>query len=163
MPVKTTWTVEHVCGHEQDHDLADRRPSDRASFARWLASKKCSACWRAARDKTNGKEREAWVAERRATEAAEIEAWERHGGWPALDGSEKQVEWARRVRRDLLTACHDWWLDEGPSEDDFASQVEKPARGILSAHWWIDQRDAAPEDLAELVADGAAGEGENPY
>jgi hypothetical protein len=46
--------------------------------------------------------------------------------------------------------------------------VEDPARRINSASWWIDQRDAAPEDVPELVADGAlepaAGSGsENPY
>jgi hypothetical protein len=35
---------------------------------------------------------------------------------PKLTGSDKQVEWARRVRRDLLVAGHDWWLDAGRDE-----------------------------------------------
>lgn len=31
MPVKTTWDVEHACGHRQDHDLSTKRASERAS------------------------------------------------------------------------------------------------------------------------------------
>ena len=164
MAVKTTWTVTHSCGHSQDHDLSDKRPSERAGFARWLAGKEGSACWRASRDKENNKDREVWLAERRAAEAAEIETWERQTSMPVLDGSEKQVQWARRVRRDLLTAAHDAWLDSGKNDDDFAEQVEAPARLILRAHWWIDQRDALPEDVPELVSDAAGTEGsENPW
>jgi hypothetical protein len=163
MPVQTTWTVAHSCGHGQDHDLSSRSPSDRAGFARWLAKKECSSCWRAGRDKADSKEREAWLAERRATEATEIEAWEKRAGMPVLDGSDKQVEWARRVRRYLLTAGHDWWLDAGRDEDDFASRIEAPARSITGAGWWIDQRESTPEDLAALVADGAETAGENPF
>jgi len=37
----------------------------------------------------------------------------------------------------------------------------------MSASWWIDQREADPSDLAELLADaavdGAAHVNENPY
>jgi hypothetical protein len=159
VPVQTTWTVTHSCGHDQDHDLSSRRPSERAGFARWLGKKECSSCWRAGRNKANSKEREAWLAERRAAEAEEIATWEQRTGMPKLDGSAKQVEWARRVRRDLLAAGHEWWLDAGRDEDEFA-RIEALARRITGAGWWIDQRESAPEDLAELVNDGA---GENPF
>lgn len=164
MAVKTTWTVTHVCGHSQDHDLSDKRPSERAGFARWLSGKECSACWRASKDKEKGQDREAWLAERRAAEAREIEAWEQRTGMPALDGSEKQVQWARRVRRDLLTAAHDAWLDGGRTEEEFVKQVETPAKTLLRAHWWIDQREADAADVPELVDDAAESEGsENPW
>lgn len=164
MAIKTTWTVAHACGHGQDHDLSSRRPSERAGFARWLGKKDCSSCWRAERDGANGQDREAWLAERRAAEAEEIETWEPRAGMPALEGSDKQCEWARRVRHDLLVAGHDWWLDNGHDDASFAAQVERPARSMLRAAWWVDQRDSAPEDLAELVADGAQSDGtENEF
>ncbi|MFE6365737.1 hypothetical protein ACFVP3_37855 [Streptomyces sp. NPDC057806] len=50
MAVRTHWTVEHACSHRVDHDLSNRPADKRASFARWLASKDCTDCWKAARD-----------------------------------------------------------------------------------------------------------------
>ena len=168
MPVKSIWTVDHSCGHEQDHDLSDKRPSERAGFVRWLEQKECSDCWRRERDKENATEREAWIAEQRAKKMTEVEAWERACAMPALDGSEKATDWGRRVRHNLMAASHGHAQQIGISDQDFAQCVEDPARRINSASWWIDQRDAAPEDVPELVADGAlepaAGSGsENPY
>src|SRR5262249_5128827 len=105
MAVKTTWTVRHSCGHEQHHDLSDKRPSERAGYARWLVQKECSDCWRASKDKVRAKEKEGWLAKRRGEEAAHIEAWERATDMPALDGSERSVAWAGRVRHALMVAA----------------------------------------------------------
>ena len=166
MTVKTVWPVEHGCGHEQDHDLSEKRPSERAGYARWLKRKDCSDCWRADRDQANTKEREARLAEQRATEATEVEAWERACAMPPLEGADKAVGWGGRARHELLVAAHDHALGIGISDDDFTEQVEAPARRITSASWWIDQRDAAAEDVAELVQDAAAVSSagpENPY
>ena len=168
MAVKTTWPVEHSCGHDEDHDLSERRPSERASYARWLAGRECSECWTAKRDRQNAKDRDRWVAERRAEESAAADAWEKAADMPALDGrSDKAVEWGRRVRHQLMVASHEHATGIGVADDDFAEQVETPARRIRWASWWIDQRDAEGEDLAELVQDGAAsyapGGTENPY
>ena len=87
---------------------------------------------------------------------------------PALDGrSDKAVEWGRRVRHQLMVAAHEHATGIGVADDDFAEQVETPARRIRWASWWIDQREAEGEDVAELVQDGAAsyapGGTENPY
>jgi len=38
MPVKTTWDVEHACGHCAEHDLSAKRASQRDGYARWLAA-----------------------------------------------------------------------------------------------------------------------------
>jgi hypothetical protein len=167
--VKTTWPVEHSCGHDEDHDLSERRPSERAGYARWLAGRECSQCWSAKRDRQNAKDRDKFVAERRAEESAAAEAWEQAAGMPALDGrSEKAAEWGRRVRHQLMVAAHEHAAGIGVSDDDFAEQVETPARKITAASWWIDQREAAGEDVAELVQDGATDlaaetRHENPY
>jgi hypothetical protein len=88
---------------------------------------------------------------------------------PALDGSDKAVEWGLRVRYQLLAATHDT-LDA--AKDHFAVRVENPARRLDSASWWSfpsssSQRDTEPVDLEELVSDAAsndpASSSGNPY
>jgi hypothetical protein len=97
--------VEHSCGHDKDHDLSQRRPSERAGYARWLAGRECSDCWTAKRDRQNAEDRDRWLAERRAEESAAADAWEKAADMPALDGrSDKAVEWGRRVRHQLMVA-----------------------------------------------------------
>ena len=122
--VKTTWPVEHSCGHDEDHDLSERRPSERAGYARWLAGRECSDCWTAKRDRQNAKDCDRWVAERRAEESAAADAWEKAADMPALDGrSDKAVEWGRRVRHQLMVAAHEHATGIGVADDDFADQA----------------------------------------
>ena len=68
------------------------------------------------------------------------------------------------MRRELVTSAYDAL---GLPDEDFATRVETPARTITSASWWIDQRDADPDELEELVSDAAsnaaAGSVESPY
>jgi hypothetical protein len=161
MAIKTVWPVNHSCGHEQDHDLSDKRPSERASFARWLEDKDCSDCWRVAQDR-------AWRAKRRAEEAAVIVSWEARAGMPALEGSDKAVGWGSRVRHQLVTEGHHYHVfDSDMSEFEFEDRFEAPARTVTSASWWIDQRDTDPADMEELLADVSADAkattAENPY
>ncbi len=157
MAVKTTWDVAHECGHSQTHDLSTKPVSERAGLARWLATKPCTECYFAAKDKEDGREprldRDAWLAQKRAAEAAETEVFERKTGLGPLDGSEKAVNWARRVRHQLITAA---WEELGGSEDEFDEEVVVYARQITGAGWWIDQKDSAPADLPELVSDAVA-------
>ena len=165
--VKSIWTVDHSCGHRQDHDLSEKRISERAGFARWLEQRECSDCWQAKRDHQNANDRDAWIAEQRAKESSEVDTWERASGMPVLEGSEKAKDWGRRVRYTLMTSAHAYAQQIGVSDEDFAEEVEEPAAHITSASWWIDQRDSAAEDVPELVQDGfepASHSGlENPY
>ena len=75
---------------------------------------------------------------------------------PALDGSDKAVAWGSQIRHQLMIAAHEHAQSIGVTDDDFGEQVEAPCRKITSASWWIDQRDAADEDVAELVGDAAS-------
>ena len=150
MAIKTVWPVKHSCGHQTDHDLSDKRPSERASFARWLEDKDCSDCWRAAQDR-------AWRPGRQAEEAPIVVSWEAQAGMPALEGSDKAVGWGSRVRHRLMTASHHHHvLDSEMSDDEFEDRFEAPARTVTSASWWIDQRTTDPADMEELLADVSA-------
>ncbi len=164
MPVKTTWNVEHACGHRAEHDLSAKRASERAGYARWLGTKDCTECWRASRDAQAGRERAGVLAGRRAQEQSVTEAWEARADMPVLDGSDKAVEWGRRQRYQLLAAAYETL---GLPDEEFAVRIETPARHVTSASWWIDQRNAEPTDVEELVNDAASHDvaraNENPY
>ena len=164
MAVKTTWNVAHACGHCAEHDLSAKRASERAGYARWLGTKDCTECWRASRDTQAARDSDEWLAERRAHELSVTETWEARAGMPALCGSDKAVEWGRRVRYQLLATAYEVL---GLSDEQFASRIETPARHVTSASWWIDQRDAEPADVEELVSDAASTDvaraSENPY
>jgi hypothetical protein len=69
-----------------------------------------------------------------------------------LDGSDRSMDWGRRVRRTLLVAAYDTL---GLDDAEFAARIEAPARLIKPASWWIDQRDSEPTDLEELLNDAA--------
>jgi hypothetical protein len=154
MAIKTVWSVEHHCGHREVHELSGRRPAERAGYARWLSGKDCSNCWRGTRDNDNGLDNETWLAERRAEEAVAVHAWERRTAMGELDGSDKSIPWAARVRYQLLSSAHDHYVRSGGmSTDAFTDRFEVPARTVTSASWWIDQRDTDPADLEELLAD----------
>jgi hypothetical protein len=75
---------------------------------------------------------------------------------PELVGTEKAVAWAARVRYTLMGEAYDWRVDREWSDEEFALRLESPARQRVSASWWIDQRDSAPEDLEELLTDGVS-------
>jgi hypothetical protein len=154
MSIKTVWPVEHACGHDEEHDLAGKRPSERAGHARWLNGKECSICWRGAQGSDHSKDNETWLADRRAEEAVEVRTWERRAAMGEIDGSDKSVPWGARVRYQLLSATHEYLVSEGGiSDDDFADRFEVPARSVSSASWWIDQRETEAADMEELLAD----------
>ena len=171
MAIRTTWTVTHACGHDQDHDLSNKRPSARASYAKWLATKQCSTCWRTERDQRADKEKEAWRTERdqradkekeawltkrRAEEHEAIETWERRFSMPAMDGSDKAVSWARQVRYELISAGAAQAEARGEDAEEYLGALEGALGTVTSASWWIDQRDTEADDIAELVVDAAA-------
>lgn len=160
---KTTPEAHHPCGHRARrtaafHDLSARRPSEQAGYPRRLTAKSCPECWRAGRDAAAAREPVTWLAGLSAEEPAETEAQESRAAIPALDGSDKAVEWGRPARYQLLVAAHGTL---GVADGDFAVRVENPARRIDSASWWgcrsrSSQRDTEPGDLQEQGSDAAS-------
>ncbi|MET8577335.1 hypothetical protein [Streptomyces sp. NPDC005012] len=164
MAIRTKWTVEHACGHETEHDLSDRPADRRAGYARWLADRDCTDCWKAARD-ADRPSREEWLAAKRAEEQQAAADWAQQFGMPPLEGPERAIPWGERCRHQLMTAAYTALVTEGTwDEADWAS-LEDKARPITRAGWWIDQRDADGTDLPELLdAAGADDRGtENPF
>ncbi|MCV2465111.1 hypothetical protein OEB94_38215 [Streptomyces sp. ICN988] len=164
MAVRTHWTVEHACSHRVDHDLSHRPADKRAGFVRWLASKDCTDCWKAARD-SDTEARAQWLAARRAEEQEAASAWAKRFDMPALEGPDKALHWGERSRHQLMTAAHTVLVVEGTWDEADWAELEEKARAITRAGWWIDQRDSEGTDLVELLdAAGEADRGtENPF
>jgi hypothetical protein len=152
--VKTIWPITYACGHSEDRDLSGKRANERTGYARWLASKDCTDCWRATQaDAGEQRTKDQWLERRRAEEAEQVGAWEQRASMQPLDGSEKAAAWSRRVRHSVLTSAYDALVVEGDmSDEQWIAHIEAPARLITRASWWIDNRDTDPTDVAELVA-----------
>jgi len=164
LAVQTRYDVTHLCGHTVVADLSDRPADKRAGFARWLAGRECTECWRKSREGDQA-ERTAWLVARRAQEQADASAWAEQYSMPPLDGPPKALPWGERVRHQLVRDAYTALVIEGELSEDQWQEVEAQARGIDRASWWIDQREADPGDLPELL--GAATDAdratENPY
>ncbi|KQV20944.1 MULTISPECIES: hypothetical protein [unclassified Kitasatospora] len=165
MAVKTRWVVTHACGDEVEHDLSARPADRRAGYARWLSGRDCTDCWRAQRDGNRAEERAAWIAGRRAEEQQAAAAWAEQYRMPPLSGPEKILDWGERCRHQLVAAAYKALVVEGPLTEGRWEEVEAQARTVDRAGWWLDQREAAPVDLPELLeaATDADRSTENPY
>ncbi|MGW3240669.1 hypothetical protein [Streptomyces olivaceus] len=146
------------------HDLSNRPADRRAGFARWLATKDCTDCWKAARD-ADTESKEEWLAARRAAELEAARAWAKRFDMPPLEGPEKALDWGERSRHQLMTDAHTTLVAEGTWDEADWAELEEKARAVSRAGWWIDQRDSEGTDLLELLE--AAGEDdhgtENPF
>ncbi|MFD5751502.1 hypothetical protein [Streptomyces sp. NPDC127033] len=144
--------------------MSDRPADRRAGFARWLAGRDCTDCWKAARG-ADTESKGQWLASKRAEEQQAAAEWARKFDMPPLEGPERTLEWGERSRHQLMTAAHTALVAEGAWDEADWGELEERARMIARAGWWIDQRDAEGGDLPELL--DAAGEGdrgtENPF
>ncbi|MGH4028718.1 hypothetical protein ACQB60_07255 [Actinomycetota bacterium Odt1-20B] len=159
MAVKKLWTIDHACGHTTEADLSDRPADRRAGYARWLAERDCTDCWRASRQ-DDGESKTEWLAAQRAAEQAEAEAWSQQYRMPALEGTDRAVAWGIRCRHQLVSAAYTALVVEGTTSEAAWEAIENAGRPLTRAGWWIDQRDADPADLPELLE--AASESDRP-
>ncbi|WP_030253103.1 hypothetical protein [Streptomyces violens] len=150
MPVKKIWAVDHACGHSMEVDLSARPADQRAGYARWLADRDCTDCWRATREEGIESTAE-WLAKKRAEEAAKAERWAEQYRMPPLEGSERAVGWATRCRHQLVATAYTALVSEGELGEDAWEAIEDAVRPVTRAGWWIDNRDADPADLPELI------------
>jgi hypothetical protein len=78
-------SITHKCGHTERHQLYGPG-RDRSRRAEWMAGNLCSECYQAE------------LQRQRAEEAEQAKEQAQRAGLPDLTGSEKQVEWAERLR-----------------------------------------------------------------
>ncbi|NLA65725.1 MAG: hypothetical protein GX862_07340 [Leucobacter sp.] len=159
-----TRDITFACGHTETRDLAHKPAGDRARFAEWLASTKCSSCFK----QSSKRKLSAEVTKERAAVKEAALAEQARFKLPTLTGSDKQCAWALTVRSGLLRAVYEDRVQSGDMDEEaFDEQVLQPTRQIDYAGWWIDNREATSDTLLELIADpgdkATQGSTENPY
>ena len=150
MSVKTRWTVTHACTHDVVHDLSDRPADQRAGFARWLASKDCADCWKAARD-NDAAGKEEWLAAKRADY---FEAGVALGAAPKAMASWVTTEVLRIVHDEKLDdalVIRDWPITAGQLHQ-LICLVDKGVITRATAKKLLPSLRGTGRDPAELVA-----------
>ncbi len=127
------YTITHACGHEQEHQLVGKE-SERRNRIDWLRTTDCRACSEAA-------------------EAAKV--LRANAGLPALEGSEKQVAWAIKLRAKLIIVIdrEEEHLLANANTDEIRGVVREKAarmRGMTTAKYWIDRETGG--DMAGRLA-----------
>lgn len=164
MAIKTKLPIEFSCGHTETVDLAHVPAGRRKAHAFGLSKNRvCSPCFRA-----QGKADLEQHNRQTLLDAAEFE--QQHE-LPDLTGSDKQINWATRVRYQALSQVLD--SDETPEQQAQATRVLAAAHELTRSGWWIDNatdKDLTVEDIYELILtadesarDGERSETENPF
>ena len=144
MAVATKYKIKFTCGHSEIKDLSTTLAGKRASKASWMGKNfTCNKCFKEQGTKE--------LAKDNAQTLAEAETFEQENDLPELTGSEKQIPWATRVRYQLLAVG----MDELQGADDQIDNLLAAARTINRAGWWIDYKDADPDEVYEVVTTGA--------
>ncbi|WP_327382159.1 hypothetical protein [Streptomyces sp. NBC_01207] len=164
MAIPTSFEVVHSCGHTNTHDLSSRSADQRAGYARWLAARQCTDCWRADQQADAASTAE-WLAAKRAEEQTAAADWATQFDMPPLEGPEKILGWGERSRHQLVTRAYTALVAEGTWDEADWAQLEEQVRLLTRAGWWVDQREAEGTDLPELLeaADDRDRPTENPF
>lgn len=85
--------------------------------------------------------------------SAEVRArvWERATGARMLQGTQRQVAWARLIRFEKVVGARAALVPSSMSDGEFSGTIEVEAARINSARWWLDINDAPVDVLAELM------------
>lgn len=112
------YDVKYACGHTGTVNLFGKR-KDREYRLEYISKGVCPDCWRA----------------KKLDEAAEVEERE---NLPELSGSEKQIAWARSIRKKLLDELEQL-LGQGRVKTERAEVlIEYGFSRKTTAKWWIE-------------------------
>ncbi len=124
------YQVTYACGHEGRVDLFGKN-SERERKLEQFARGICPECAAAQRAE---KEEEAIVAAKAS-------------GLPELEGSEKQVAWATRIRQNLITEFAGWQKEDYADFEYLNGKTKEQVNGLFEAAlkqtratFWINNR-----------------------
>lgn len=164
MAIPTKLPIKFSCGHIETKDLSSTPAGKRKSRAFGLGKNfVCSKCFR--------KQGQQSLEQLNKEILANAMAFEEDHSLPELQGSDKQITWASRIRYEILSDIVD--SDPSATQQAQAANVLDKAQHLLHAGWWIDNlRDTSEldyEDLIELIttavedSDEARVHTENPF
>lgn len=144
MAIPSKYKIKFSCAHTEVKDLSSTPAGKRSSKAHWMGENFiCSKCF-----KDKG---QAELNKMNTQTLVEAEVFEQDQDLPELVGSEKQILWATRVRYELLSSG----LEDNAEDEQMIDELLGAARTITRAGWWIDYKDADPDEVHEVVTTGA--------
>lgn len=161
MAIPTTHQIKFSCGHTEPKDLSETPAGKRKGKASWLGKQfVCSKCF-----KQQGQQN---LEKLNREILADAMGFEQEHNFAELQGSEKQVNWATKIRFEVLNDIIE--SDKSPTQQ---TQVFDAAKDLPHAGWWIDNlRDTSDldvDDFIELITtaideqDESRVETENPF
>lgn len=149
MAIPTKLPIEFSCGHTETKDLSHKPAGKRKAHAFGLGKNfVCSRCFK--------KQGRANLERQDQELLADAMGFEEDHGLPELQGSDKQIKWATRIRYAVLTDILD---SESPIQQYEAANTLETAKRLTHAGWWIDNlretADLDMDDLIELITTGA--------
>lgn len=137
-----TFLVNHACGHIVRKTLYNEQVAgSHAEKAAWLEMRPCDDCQQGQR-------------------RLDVETWTVVRNLPALEGSEKQVAWAMKLRKQLVIAIES--AIEAEAMNVITDKVERDylAKRVLpvvlcqnKASWWISRQSASPKSIIRELTD----------
>ena len=118
------YDIEFSCGHSASVNLMGKVSG---AYLEHLADDVCPHC-------------------RAEKEDAENSAFEESYSLPGLDGSEKQIHWARTIRKLFFEKMEE---EKGGTEPELYGQAVQFFGRKTAAKWWIDNRDWSPNGLID--------------
>lgn len=117
----SSYDITYKCEHEGSVNIVGPE-KDRPRKREWLATQLCPNC-------------------KKEQAAKSVDEWTEAHGLVALQGSDKQVAWANKIRKELLEGMEPYINieDEDPLLP-YIIQVRDFAASQTTARWWIDQQ-----------------------
>jgi hypothetical protein len=119
------YTITRKCGHSEEMQIVGPE-KDRPGKADWLATQSCAAC-------------------RREQNHLSVDAWIEERGLVKLEGTEKQVSWANKIRKELVEEMERFvdLANASPEHPDSAYIIRAYKWTLIQskAAWWIDRRE----------------------
>ena len=126
------------CGSEFKKEKFCNNRSEANDWEHWMRTNYTGLCY------------ECWDAEKKEADAAKTDEFAaQHSGLPALNGSEKQIAWAAKIRRDALTALESFTPTQ--NEDMYKAFCEWVA-SHAECRWWIDNREKLDRGTDKVAA-----------
>ena len=139
------YEITFSCGHTEERQLYGKMADRERKIAYFEEHGLCSECYR------KQKELERQEANKKAKETNQA------AGLPKLEGSEKQVAWAEKIRADILQRLKP--SDKAattPQQEEIKKYIAKEYAKIkneASAAWWIENRNRIEADFkSDLLA-----------
>ncbi|NWN87260.1 MAG: hypothetical protein HLX51_01740 [Micrococcaceae bacterium] len=145
MAIPTKYDIEFSCGHKETKDLSKTAPGKRKARSFGLGKNfVCSRCFK--------KQGHDALEKQNQQQLVDAGAFESEYQLPAIQGTQKQINWATRVRYEVLAEIVD--SDESESDQRTAVHVIDVAKAIPKAGWWLDNctdKSLTVDDLIELI------------